>query len=140
MFFSKYCIRRMLNSVDIEEIIGTFIKLKQRPNTHHEYLAKCPFHNERSPSFTVTAKKQFYHCFGCGAHGNAIAFVMEYQGLDYVDAVKRVAEIGKFELPTGTNPSKKKISDRKKHRQKCYHGEIRQKEQLLLSNEEEIPF
>lgn len=125
MSFSKDCIRKLLNSIDIEQIIGTFIKLKQKPQAQHEYLAKCPFHNERSPSFTVTTKKQFYHCFGCGAHGNAISFVMEHQGIDYVNAVKKVAEIGKFKLPTGTNPSKKKISDRRKHKKKLHLEEMK---------------
>ncbi|WP_229804503.1 DNA primase [Paludibacterium paludis] len=56
------------------------------------YLACCPFHKEKSPSFTVSPTKQFYHCFGCGAHGSAIGFVMEYQGLGFVDAVRLLAE------------------------------------------------
>ena len=55
------------------------------------YAACCPFHNEKSPSFTVSPSKQFYHCFGCGAHGTAIGFLMEYQGLPFVDTIKELA-------------------------------------------------
>ena len=56
------------------------------------YSACCPFHSEKTPSFTVSQTKQFYHCFGCGAHGTAIGFLMEYQGMGFVDAVKDLAE------------------------------------------------
>lgn len=118
--FSRNQIQRLLNHADIEKIIKTYIPLKQRPKNPNEYKTLCPFHNEKSPSFTVTTKKQFYHCFGCGTHGNAIRFVMEYQGLNYVNAIKKVAEISRFKLPSGTNPSRKKISDRKKRREKLH--------------------
>jgi DNA primase len=63
------------------------------------YVACCPFHSEKSPSFTVSPAKQFYHCFGCGAHGNAISFLMEYQGLGYIDAVKDLAESVGMKVP-----------------------------------------
>src|SRR4030081_3112186 len=55
------------------------------------FVACCPFHSEKSPSFTVSPTKQFYHCFGCGAHGTAISFLMEYQGMGFVDAVRELA-------------------------------------------------
>jgi DNA primase len=63
------------------------------------YLACCPFHSEKTPSFTVSPTKQFYHCFGCGAHGNAISFLMEYQGLGYVEAVRDLAESVGMKMP-----------------------------------------
>lgn len=126
MPFSRNQIQRLLNNTNIEEVIKTFIALKQRPKNPNEYLTLCPFHTEKSPSFTVTTRKQFYHCFGCGAHGNAIRFVMEHQGLGYVNAIKIVAGIGKFKLPSGTNPSKKKISDRKKRRQKLHSAWLKE--------------
>src|SRR5204863_155492 len=59
----------------------------------------CPFHNEKSPSFTVSPAKQFYHCFGCGAHGNAIGFLMAYGGLGYVDAIKDLASSAGMQVP-----------------------------------------
>ncbi len=69
--------------------------------------ACCPFHSEKTPSFTVSPAKQFYHCFGCGAHGNAISFLMEYQGLGYVDAVKSLAESVGMKLPDYEGGAKK---------------------------------
>ncbi len=56
-----------------------------------DWTARCPFHDERSPSFTVSPAKQFYHCFGCGAHGSAIKFLMDYDRLEFVDAVEDLA-------------------------------------------------
>ena len=74
----------------VSEVVGTSVTLKRVNGT--EFLGLCPFHGEKTPSFTVNDKKGFYHCFGCGAHGNAISFVMEYQGLGYVEAVRDLAE------------------------------------------------
>ena len=70
---------------DIVELIGSRVPLKK---AGREYKACCPFHDEKTPSFWVSPDKQFYHCFGCGAHGNAIGFLMSYGGLGYVDSVK----------------------------------------------------
>jgi DNA primase len=66
-----------------------------------EYIGLCPFHKENTASFTVTEAKQFYHCFGCGSHGRAIPFIMEYTGLDFVRACAKAAEIIGFHLPSG---------------------------------------
>lgn len=73
---------------DIVEVIDSRVKLKK---TGKNYSACCPFHNEKSPSFTVAPDKQFYYCFGCGAKGNAVSFLMEYDGLEFVDAVEELA-------------------------------------------------
>jgi len=70
--------QELLHRVDIVDVIGRYVPLKKSGANH---LACCPFHSEKTPSFTVSPAKQFYHCFGCGAHGNAISFLMEYQGL-----------------------------------------------------------
>ena len=78
----------LLHRTDLVELIDSYVPLKKRGNSH---LACCPFHNEKSPSFNVVAKKQFYHCFGCGASGNAISFVMNYLNLGFVDAVETLA-------------------------------------------------
>jgi len=86
----------LLNRVDIVDLVERYVRLKK---AGANFVACCPFHNEKSPSFTVSPSKQFYHCFGCGAHGNAISFVMEYQGMGYVDAVKELAESAGMKLP-----------------------------------------
>ncbi len=81
-------IQDLLARVDIVDLIDGYVPLKK---AGANYAACCPFHNEKSPSFTVSPTKQFYHCFGCGAHGTAIGFLMEYQGLGFVDTVKELA-------------------------------------------------
>lgn len=81
-------IQDLLARVDIVELVDSYVPLKK---AGANYAACCPFHNEKTPSFTVSPSKQFYHCFGCGAHGTAIGFVMEYQGLGFVDAVHELA-------------------------------------------------
>ena len=81
-------IQDLLARVDIVDLIDTYVPLKK---AGANYAACCPFHNEKSPSFTVSPSKQFYHCFGCGAHGTAIGFLMEYQGLGFIDTIKELA-------------------------------------------------
>jgi DNA primase len=82
-------IQELLNRVDIVGVVERYVPLKK---AGANYAACCPFHNEKSPSFTVSPTKQFYHCFGCGAHGSAIGFLMEYQGIGFVDAVEELAK------------------------------------------------
>lgn len=81
-------IEDLLARTDIVELIDSRVRLKKAGKN---YQACCPFHNEKSPSFSVSPEKQFYHCFGCGAHGNAIGFLMEYDGLNFPDAVEELA-------------------------------------------------
>lgn len=78
-------IERIKNSVDIVDVIGGYIELKKQGGG---YVACCPFHSERSPSFTVSASKQFYHCFGCGAGHDVVDFLMEYLNIEFIEAVK----------------------------------------------------
>ncbi len=82
-------IQDLLARVDIVDVVGKYVQLKKGGAN---YMGLCPFHNEKSPSFTVSPTKQFYHCFGCGAHGSSIGFLMEYSGLTYVDAIKDLAQ------------------------------------------------
>ena len=82
-------IQDLLNRVDIVDVIDKSVPLKK---AGANYSACCPFHNEKSPSFTVSPTKQFYHCFGCGAHGTAIGFLMEYAGLSFVEAIHELAK------------------------------------------------
>jgi len=86
----------LLNRVDIVDVVSRYVKLKKGGAN---FMGLCPFHNEKSPSFTVSPAKQFYHCFGCGAHGNAIGFLMSYAGLGYVDAVKDLAASAGMQMP-----------------------------------------
>jgi len=79
----------LLNRVDVVDVVGRYVQLKKGGAN---FMGLCPFHNEKSPSFTVSPTKQFYHCFGCGAHGTAIGFMIEYSGMGFVDAVKELAQ------------------------------------------------
>ncbi len=88
----------VLARVDIVDLIGQRIALKRAGK---EYQARCPFHDERSPSFTVSPSKQFYHCFGCGAHGSALGFLMQYDGLEFVDAIETLAGQLGMTVPAG---------------------------------------
>jgi DNA primase len=85
---AKETIEQVLASTDIVELIGSYIPLKRAGTS---YKANCPFHHEKSPSFNVSPSKQFYHCFGCGKSGNAIGFVMDHEGLVFMDALKKLA-------------------------------------------------
>lgn len=89
----------LLARTDIVELIGSRVPLKRQGR---EYSARCPFHDERSPSFTVSPTKQFYHCFGCGAHGTAISFLMNYDRLEFLDAVDELAKRVGMEIPRDT--------------------------------------
>lgn len=89
-------IQELLARVDIVEVVERYVHLKKGGAN---YLACCPFHSEKTPSFTVSPSKQFYHCFGCGAHGTAIGFVMNYAGLGFVEAVSELAASVGMQVP-----------------------------------------
>ena len=84
----KETIEQVLASTDIVDLISSYIPLKRAGSG---YKANCPFHNEKTPSFNVSQSKQFFHCFGCGKSGNAIGFVMDHEGLLFMDALKKLA-------------------------------------------------
>ncbi len=86
----------LLARTDIVELIDQRVPLKKKGRNHS---ACCPFHNEKTPSFTVSQDKQFYHCFGCGAHGNAITFLMEYEQLEFPEAIEELAAMHHLEVP-----------------------------------------
>ena len=89
-------IQALLDRVDIVDVVERYVPLKK---AGANYQARCPFHNEKSPSFTVSPVKQFYHCFGCGAHGTAITFLMEHTGMGFVEAVKELAGQTGMQVP-----------------------------------------
>src|SRR5699024_5761162 len=88
----------VLERTDIVPLIEARVPLKK---TGREYQARCPFHDERTPSFTVSPQKQFYHCFGCDAHGTAISFLMEYDRMEFRDAIELLAQQAGLEMPQG---------------------------------------
>jgi DNA primase len=88
--------QNLLNRVDIFDVVSNRVALKK---SGANWAGLCPFHSEKTPSFTVSQSKQFYHCFGCGAHGNAIGFLMEYAGLGYIDALRELASSVGLKLP-----------------------------------------
>ena len=89
-------IQDLLARVDIVDVVGRHVALKR---AGQNMLGLCPFHGEKTPSFTVSQTKQFYHCFGCGAHGNAIGFLMENRGLGYVESIKELAQQVGLQVP-----------------------------------------
>ncbi len=89
-------IDELLARVDIVDVIERRVPLKK---AGREWTACCPFHNERSPSFTVSPGKQFFHCFGCGVHGSAIKFLMDYDRLEFPDAVEELAQTVGLTVP-----------------------------------------
>ncbi|NVJ57975.1 MAG: DNA primase [Vibrionaceae bacterium] len=86
----------LLARLDIVDIIDARVKLKKKGKN---YSACCPFHNEKTPSFSVSQEKQFYHCFGCGVHGNAIDFMMEYERLEFPEAIEELASFLGLDVP-----------------------------------------
>lgn len=96
----KSFIQDLLNRLDIVDVVGRYVPLKK---AGANFSACCPFHNEKSPSFTVSANKQFYHCFGCGVHGTAISFVMEHLGLGFIEAVEELAQSIGLAVPRETS-------------------------------------
>ena len=81
-------ITELLSRVDVVEVVGRYVQLKKGGAN---FMGLCPFHGEKSPSFSVSPTKQFYHCFGCGKNGNAISFLMDHAGMNFVEAVKELA-------------------------------------------------
>ena len=82
-------IQELVARADVVEIVGRYVPLKK---AGANFMGLCPFHGEKSPSFSVSPTKQFFHCFGCGAHGTAIGFLIDYSGMGFVDAVNDLAQ------------------------------------------------
>ena len=93
----------LLDRVDIVDVVGKYVQLKKGGAN---FMGLCPFHNEKSPSFTVSPTKQFYHCFGCGAHGTAIGFLMEHAGLSFPEAVGELAQGVGLTVPQEPSPAR----------------------------------
>src|SRR5487761_2510793 len=94
-------IQTLLGRVDIVDTVERYVPLKK---TGSNFVARCPFHSEKTPSFSVNPAKQFYYCFGCGASGTALGFIMEYTGANFVDAVHELAEQVGLQVPVEHTP------------------------------------
>jgi DNA primase len=81
-------LQELLSRIDVVEVVGRYVPLRK---AGANFMGLCPFHGEKSPSFSVSPSKQFFHCFGCGKSGNAIGFLMEHAGMGFVDAVEDLA-------------------------------------------------
>src|ERR1043165_2052146 len=102
---SQNTIQQILNRIDIIDVVGSFVKLKKRGVN---FLGLCPFHNERTPSFTVSPSKEIFKCFGCGKSGNTISFLMEHEKLTYVEALRWLANKYNIEIEeTESSPERK---------------------------------
>lgn len=121
---SRQFIDDLLSRADIVELVDSRVPLKKAGKNHQ---ACCPFHNEKSPSFTVSQDKQFYHCFGCGEHGNAISFLMEFDRLDFVDAVEELASHCGMEVIREENNT----SPQEQRRQQIMHQQKQDDYELL---------
>ena len=95
-------IDELLDRCNIVDVISPYVRLKK---SGANYLGLCPFHNEKTPSFTVSAEKQLYKCFGCGAGGNAIGFIMQIENLEFLDAVKKLADSYGMTVPENDDPA-----------------------------------
>ncbi|MEC8102467.1 MAG: DNA primase [Pseudomonadota bacterium] len=105
-------IDELLTRVDVVDVVDSRVKLKK---TGKNYSACCPFHNENTPSFTVSPDKQFYYCFGCGASGTALRFVMEFDGLSFPDAVEKLASQASMTVPREA-ASQREIQQEQEHK------------------------
>src|SRR4051812_2929406 len=88
-------IEAVKNSMSIVDVVQDFLKLKKEGS---DYVALCPFHDEKTPSFKISPSKNIYKCFGCGKSGDAISFLMEYEKISYLDAIKRLGEKYKVDV------------------------------------------
>lgn len=113
-FFPEELVNEVIQANDIVDIVSGYVRLKRSGSS---YMGCCPFHREKTPSFHVSADKQLYHCFGCGAGGSVIQFIMNAEGLDFPDALRYLAEKSGIRLPEG---DAEKGDERYKRKQKMY--------------------
>ena len=96
MYYSDDIIEEVRSRNDIVDVISTYVNLKRKGSS---YFGLCPFHNEKTGSFSVSPGKQMYYCFGCGAGGNVISFIMQYENLTFPEAVQTLAKRSGISLP-----------------------------------------
>jgi len=108
-------IQELINRSDVVEVVGRYVQLKKGGAN---YMGLCPFHGEKSPSFSVSPTKQFFHCFGCGKNGNAIGFLMEHGGMSFIEAVKDLAQSYGLQVPEDdADPAERQRAQQQRQRQ-----------------------
>ena len=108
-------IQELINRTDVVEVVGRYVPLKKGGAN---YMGLCPFHGEKSPSFSVSPTKQFFHCFGCGKNGNAIGFLMEHGGMSFIEAVKDLAQSYGLQVPEDdADPAERQRAQQQRQRQ-----------------------
>lgn len=112
----KEFIDELLAKTDIVQVVSRYVPLKAKGN---RYWGCCPFHHEKDPSFSVESTKQFYHCFGCKESGNAITFVQKMESIDFMDAVRILAEAAHMEIPTFKGSGRNAAAEREKKKRLC---------------------
>ncbi|MFR3482843.1 MAG: CHC2 zinc finger domain-containing protein [Clostridia bacterium] len=106
MYYPEELIQEIRERNDIVGVISEYVTLTRKG---HNYFGVCPFHNEKTPSFSVNAQEQYYHCFGCGAGGNVYTFLMQIDNMNFVEAVKALADRAHMDLPEAElSPQEKK--------------------------------
>ncbi|MDT8438984.1 MAG: DNA primase [Wenzhouxiangellaceae bacterium] len=126
-------IEQLLERVDIVDVVGSRVPLK---SAGHEFKACCPFHDEKTPSFYVSPQKQFYHCFGCGAHGTAVGFVMAYDGLEFPAAIEELASMAGLEVP---RDEARPADDAQKREREALHAALEAAQAFFRSRLREAP-
>ena len=116
-------IQDLLARVDVADVVGRYVQLKKGGIN---LLGLCPFHNEKSPSFTVSPTKQFYHCFGCGAHGSALTFLMEHTGASFPEAVRTLASTVGVAVPEETRSPRQKAESARRREDVSQHTRVMQ--------------
>ncbi len=107
-FFDENLIEEIRSRNDIVDVISGYVRLKKKGSN---YFGLCPFHNEKSPSFSVSQGKQMYYCFGCGAGGNVFTFLMEYENFSFGEAVEALAQRAGVDLPRQETPGLRQEAD-----------------------------
>jgi DNA primase len=120
------------NATDIVEVIGAYVRMKKRGKN---FIGLCPFHQEKTPSFTVSAEKQMFHCFGCGVGGNVFTFLMEHDKLSFIEAVRMLAERAGIRLPEEGRDDREEITEQEKLLALCRAAAIRFHDNLMTSVE-----
>lgn len=114
-------VQELLARVDVVDVVGRYVQLRKGGAN---LLGLCPFHNEKSPSFTVSPTKQFYHCFGCGAHGSAVGFLMEHTGASFPEAVRSLAATVGMTVPEEPRSPRQQVADRRRKEEVNRHQQI----------------
>src|SRR6478609_2386959 len=128
---SPTTLEQIRSASDIVDVIGSYLPLKR---AGANFVALCPFHKEKSPSFNVNSQKQIFHCFGCHKGGDVFTFVKEYENIQFMDAVRRLAERAKIPIEMDNEPGQKQ-SRHLKDQLLQIHEQITQRWQNALANE-----